>query len=121
MKRQIAIQLGEAARPLGLLRYDQQGAREGAAFEYAAEWLAAGDHFVIDPALPLVSGPQFHRKSKEGSIFHSAIADTEPDGWGRRVIQRDHAKRRSEARLRGDTTAVQPLNRDRRNPGALLD
>ena len=27
-------------------------------------------------------------------MFHGAIADTSPDAWGRRVIARDHAKRR---------------------------
>lgn len=27
-------------------------------------------------------------------MFHGAIADTAPDAWGRRVIARDHAKRR---------------------------
>ena len=36
-----------------------------------------------------------------GSVFPGAIADTEPDGWARRVILRDHAKRRAEARRSG--------------------
>ena len=27
-------------------------------------------------------------------MFHGALADTAPDAWGRRVIARDHAKRR---------------------------
>ncbi|MSP95859.1 MAG: type II toxin-antitoxin system HipA family toxin [Betaproteobacteria bacterium] len=98
MKRTIRVCLGGTARLLGTLRYDQQGARESAAFEYDPAWLAAPDRFCIDPALQLVSGPQFHKKTREGSVFHAAIADTEPDGWGRRVIQRDHAKRRQETR-----------------------
>jgi serine/threonine-protein kinase HipA len=110
MKRNIQVQIGDDARPLGEIRYNRQGARESAAFEYDPSWLAASDRFVIDPALPLVTGAQFHRKSRDGSIFHSAIADTEPDGWGRRVIQRDHAKRRQEARRTGAETTVQPLN-----------
>jgi serine/threonine-protein kinase HipA len=62
--------------------------------------LASPDRFAIEPNLPLVTGPQFHRKSRDGSVFHGSIADTEPDGWGRRVILRDHAKRRQEARPR---------------------
>ena len=110
MRRVTAIHLGEEATPLGLLRYDQQGARESAAFEYDAAWLGAGDRFAIEPGLPLVAGPQFHRKTRDGSVFHAAIADTEPDGWGRRVIQRDHAKRRQEARRRGDAVEARPLN-----------
>ena len=38
------------------------------------------------------------------------IADTEPDGWGRRVIQRDYAKRRQEARRVGEAVEPNPLN-----------
>ena len=74
------------------------GRTESAAFAYDAEWLGARDGFAIDPGLPLVTGPQFYRRERGGSIFHGAIADTEPDGWARRVILRDHAKRRQEAK-----------------------
>lgn len=110
MKRTIRIKIGDDARPLGTIHYNQQAARESAAFEYDSAWLAASDQFAIDPALPLVTGPQFHHKARNGSIFHPAIADTEPDGWGRRVIQRDHAKRRQEARRAGTEMDAQPLN-----------
>ncbi|RKX90713.1 MAG: type II toxin-antitoxin system HipA family toxin [Spirochaetes bacterium] len=100
MKRQIDIMLGNNEVPLGELRYDWQGRRESAAFIYTPEWLSNNKRFAIDPALPLVSGFQFHaRHSWNGTIFHGAIADTEPDGWGRRVILRDHAKQREVARL----------------------
>lgn len=98
MKRVIQVCLGDDARVVGELRYDQQGNRESAAFAYANEWLAAPDRFQIDPALPLVSGFQFHKRGGDDSLFHGAIADTEPDGWGRKVIMRDHAKRRESAR-----------------------
>ena len=110
MRRAIAIRLGAEGRPVGVLRYDQQGARESAAFEYAPSWLSATDRFALAPGLPLVVGPQFHRKERDGSVFHPAIADTEPDGWGRRVIQRDHAKRRQEARRAGEPAGGHPLN-----------
>jgi serine/threonine-protein kinase HipA len=110
MRRTIGIHLGGEARPLGLLHYDQQGARESAAFEYNAAWLAAADRFALEPGLSLVAGPQFHRKIRDGSVFHAAIADTEPDGWGRKIIQRDHAKRRQHARRRGDAVEARPLN-----------
>ncbi len=93
MRRNIRVALGENARWLGTLRFDAQGARESAAFAYYATWLAASGGFAIDPGLPLVTGPQFHRRERGGSVFHGAIADTEPDGWARRVILRDHAKR----------------------------
>ena len=101
MRRTIHVALGENARDLGTLRFDARGARESAAFAYEAVWLTAADHFMIHPGLPLVSEPGFHRKEHGGSVFHGAIADTEPDGWACRVILRDHAKRRQQARRAG--------------------
>ena len=110
MKRTIRVHIGDEARRVGTLHYDQQGARESAAFEYHATWLADAGRFAIEPALALVTGPQFHRKTRDGSVLHAVIADAEPDGWGRRVIQRDHAKRRQEARRGGEAIAQRPLN-----------
>ncbi|WP_068876807.1 MULTISPECIES: type II toxin-antitoxin system HipA family toxin [unclassified Phenylobacterium] len=110
MNRSIGIFLGDNARPVGVLRYDQQGARESAAFEYTAEWLQAVDGFDLEPGLRRVTGPQFHRKAKDGSVFHGALADTEPDGWGKRVIRRDHAKRRQAQIDAGEKVEPRPLN-----------
>ena len=110
MKRTLNMFLGNGDRLVGTLRYDQNGAREHAAFAYDETWLAAEDRFAIEPNLPLVAGPQFHRKAPAGSVFHAAIADTEPDGWGRRVIARDHAKRRQTARRAGTDAGSSPLN-----------
>ena len=109
MKRTIDVILGDRV-PVGTLRYDQQGRRENAAFEYGAGWLGDPVHFALGPTLPLQPGPQFHRKSPDGSLFHAAIADTEPDGWGKRVIKRDHIKRRQELRREGKADATPPLN-----------
>jgi serine/threonine-protein kinase HipA len=109
MKRALQVCLGEEGRLVGDLRYDQQGAREHAAFTYDATWLAAPEGFALEPGLPLVAGAQFHRKVAGSSVFHAAIADTEPDGWGRRVIQRDHAKRRQGARRAGKETGSAQL------------
>ncbi len=101
MKRAIHVYIGEAARLVGLLHYNHDAGRESAIFEYDASWLAARDAFAIEPTLPLQPGPQFHRKPRNGSVFHAAIADTAPDGWGRTIILRDHAKRRTAARDAG--------------------
>ncbi len=79
---------------MGTLHHTQEGTRERAAFEYDRGWLTAPDRFAIDPALPLVAGPQFYRKTEGGSVFHAAIADTEPDGWAQRVIRRGHIRAR---------------------------
>lgn len=98
MSRDIKVYIGKEPRLVALLRYDVQGRREHAAFEYAPDWLATTDRFAIDPSLQLVAGPQFHRRTHEGSVFPAAIADAEPDGWARRVILRDHVKRQWEGR-----------------------
>lgn len=104
-QQQLDVLLGET--PVGTLRFAQEGRREYSVFEYGTEWLSATGRYAIDPTLPLVPGPQFppHVKDPDASRFHGAIADTEPDGWARRVIRRDHAKRRQAARLHGDELA----------------
>jgi serine/threonine-protein kinase HipA len=109
MKRTIDVLLGDG-RQVGTLRYDLQGRRENAAFEYGAGWVGDPARFGLGPTLPLQVGPQFHRKSKDGSLFHAAIADTEPDGWARRVIMRDQIKRRQGLRREGKVEEAQPLN-----------
>jgi serine/threonine-protein kinase HipA len=110
MRRIIEVFLGTTPRLIGRIRYGAEGSRESAAFEYDGSWLSAADRFSIDPALQLVSGAQFHKKTREGSLFHAAIADTEPDGWARRVVLRDHAKRIQEARRSGKPLASRPLS-----------
>jgi serine/threonine-protein kinase HipA len=101
MKRTIEVFLGEAPLRVGTLHYNQEGARESSVFEYDAGWLGRDGRFEIDPLLPLQAGRQFRQKSADGSVFHPAIADTEPDGWAQKVIRRDHARRRAAARAAG--------------------
>lgn len=110
MKRTIQVCLGDEAARMGTLHYDRNGARERAAFTYDEAWLNADDRFALEPGLPLVTGAQFHRQLPGGSVFPGAIADTEPDGWARRVILRDHAKRRQAARRSGKVTTAAPLD-----------
>lgn len=110
MRRTIQVLLGEMPVRVGVIQYDIQGARESAAFEYAPEWLASPDAFALAPDLRLVAGPQFHKRTRDGSVFHDPIADTEPDGWGKSVIIRDHAKRRQAARRAGASTSSTSLN-----------
>ena len=91
------------------LRFDLHERREIAAVECSTGWLCDPARFALGPTLPLQVCPQFHHKSNVGSLFHAAIADTEPDGWARRVIMRDHIKFRQELRREGKEEA-QPLN-----------
>jgi serine/threonine-protein kinase HipA len=57
--------------------------------------------FEIDPALPLEHGRAFRARKDGSSVFHGAIADSEPDGWARQVILRANGKHRKEKRDRG--------------------
>ncbi|HEX9046801.1 MAG TPA: type II toxin-antitoxin system HipA family toxin [Verrucomicrobiae bacterium] len=113
MKRTIQVFVGDEAAKVGTLHYEGIGSRERSAFAYGESWLADRNRFALDPTLPLVAGPHFHRQIQNGSVFHGAIADTEPDGWARRVIMRDHAKRRQAARRAGqklESTQLQEID-----------
>ncbi len=79
---------------MGELQFSRQGQKEVSAFRYSPAWLSNPDCFALSPDLPLSTDFQYRTGSKETSTFAGAIADTEPDGWGRRVIDRAHAKRR---------------------------
>jgi hypothetical protein len=94
-RRQVSLCIGKAGLTVGTLMYARQGRRENCAFAYDPNWLAGAARFGISADLPLVAGYQPHKAaSPQDSVFHGAIADTAPDAWGRRVIARDHAKRR---------------------------
>ena len=102
-RQDVGVVLGRSAIPIGKLSFNKDGARASSAFAYQHSWLASADRFEISPDLPLVDGHQFRKAStREDSTFHLAFADTEPDGWGCRVIARDHAKRRRAAQLAGE-------------------
>lgn len=103
MNRTLQVFVGDNPQRVGTLRYEAQGRRERASFEYDPGWIARG--FALEPGLPLVSGPQYYRPIAGGSVFPGVFADTEPDGWGQRVIRREQAKRRESAKRRGVTTA----------------
>ncbi|MEI8156843.1 MAG: type II toxin-antitoxin system HipA family toxin [Burkholderiales bacterium] len=112
IKKSVGVALGQSAIPLGTLTYTKEGHREHSTFAYDSDWLNnAKARFVISPDLPLVAGNQFRKApSKEDSIFHFAFADTEPDGWGCRVIARDHAKRRRAAQANGSQVPAVELS-----------
>lgn len=112
MKRSVKVFIGEVAKLVGSLGFSAEGNREACSFAYADSWLADKDRIQIDPALPLIAGPQFHAKSnnEHASIFHGCFADSEPDGWGTRVVRREHAKRRRESERDGIPFDPRPLN-----------
>lgn len=76
-------------RFVGTARFSLRRGVVSTTFSYGEEWLAAGSvAFALDPALPLVVGPQ-HVAGIPG-----AFRDSAPDRWGRTLIERD---RREEA------------------------
>lgn len=96
VNRSVSVTIGEASLALGTLNYTRQGVRESSAFAYAQTWLESAHRFAVSPDLPLTAARQFKKAaSRENSVFHGAIADAEPDGWGRRLIARAHARRRA--------------------------
>ncbi len=102
----VELRLGADGIALGDLSFVQQGRRQFSVFAYQSSWLANPDRFEISPDLPLNSGFQACKASPNAgadAIFHAAIADTAPDAWGRRVIDRAHA------RARRNNPALQPL------------
>jgi serine/threonine-protein kinase HipA len=95
IRQQVQLCLGKMDLPVGSLVFVRQGQRENCAFAYDEAWLANPARFNVSADLRLVPGHQPHKAaSPHDSVFHGAIADTAPDAWGRRVIARDHAKRR---------------------------
>jgi serine/threonine-protein kinase HipA len=102
--------LGEHAIPVGTLTYSRQGARENTLFVYDDAWLENDNRFEISADLPLTRERYFHKAAtRSDSVFHSAIADTEPDGWGCKVIARDHAKRRKAGQA-GESVALTEMD-----------
>ena len=109
MKRSITVCVGEAAVEVGTLTFDARGARKLAGFSYAPSWLGRADRFAVSPDLTLGEGHQYRaNKARDESAFFACFADLEPDGWGRIVILRDHAKRRKLAKP--DRSPAGPLD-----------
>jgi serine/threonine-protein kinase HipA len=92
----IQVGIGAKASPVGRLTFVREGRREYSGFSYEKEWLKSPERLEISPDLPLRED-YFTRRapSDADSPFPFAFADTAPDAWGRRVIQRAHVKRRA--------------------------
>jgi serine/threonine-protein kinase HipA len=102
--------LGKAEKPLGRLIFVKDGQREFSQFAYSDEWLADARFFDISPDLNRQSGYQLRKPpTKNDTCFFLALADTEPDAWGRRVIARAHAKARAKDASLGPLTEADYL------------
>lgn len=104
--QQADVWLGRTPLEVGDLLFVRDGRREYSSFAYRPQWLVHPERFQISPDLPLATGRVTRRApTAEDSAFPFALADTEPDAWGRRIIDRSHARRRR------DDPSLAPLTR----------
>jgi serine/threonine-protein kinase HipA len=96
IKHQMQVVIGAKASSVGQLTFVREGRREYSGFSYGKDWLTSPERFEISPDLPLREDFFTRRAPSDvDSPFPFAFADTAPDAWGRRVIQRAHVKRRA--------------------------
>jgi serine/threonine-protein kinase HipA len=83
-RTQMDVLLGKAEKPLGRLFFVKDGQREFSQFAYSEDWLADAQFFDVSPDLTRQSGYQLRKPpTKNDTCFFLALADTEPDAWGR--------------------------------------
>ncbi|MES2017412.1 MAG: HipA domain-containing protein [Pseudomonadota bacterium] len=110
VRTELDVCLGQAGVLVGKLIYVKDGPREFSQFAYQEQWLSNPVGFDISPDLSRLLGYQLRKApSKDDSCFFLALADTEPDSWGRRVIARAHAKERKLNPALGTLTAMDYL------------
>jgi len=92
---EVHVDIDGRTQPVGLLRRQTaRGRIDAVTFEYDDAWLANDVRFALEPALQL--GPGVFASSTAAGRMFGAFADSAPDSWGRRLIQR--AERRQAAR-----------------------
>jgi serine/threonine-protein kinase HipA len=83
-RTQLDVLLGRAAKLLGRLIVVKDGHREISQFAYSDDWLADTQFFDVSPDLNRQSGYQLRKPpTRNDTCFFLALADTEPDAWGR--------------------------------------
>lgn len=111
IRTQLAVFLGHSEKPVGKLVFTKDGYREFSQFAYSEAWLSDAQYFDLSPDLHRQMGYQMRKPpTKNDSCFFHALADTEPDAWGRRVIARAHAKARAKDPSLGPLTEVDYLS-----------
>lgn len=94
-QRTLDVCLDKRSEAIGRLVFVRDGQREFSQFAYTESWLTDPAFFTLSPDLIATLGYQLHKpQSQTDSRFFWALADTEPDAWGRRIIGRAHARRR---------------------------
>jgi serine/threonine-protein kinase HipA len=89
----VVAQIGGEDVPAGRLWAHRRGRVESATFAYLPAYLAHGERYELDPQLPMLGGQQ---QTPAGRALFGAFSDAAPDGWGRRLIQRNELHRARE-------------------------
>ncbi len=82
---QVWVDLAGAPTLAGRLFAHRRGRTESASFTYDPGWLSNDAGYALDPALPRVSGTL---QTPTNQKLFGAFADSCPDRWGRRLIER---------------------------------
>jgi serine/threonine-protein kinase HipA len=110
VRRQLDVFLGKGEQAVGRLIFAKDGHREFSQFAYNEAWLLDAQYFDISTDLNRQTGYQLRKPpTPNDSCFFLALADTEPDAWGRRVIARAHAKARAQDASLGPLTELDHL------------
>lgn len=110
LRTSLDICLGKAEMSVGKLVYIKDGPREYSQFAYNEEWLADPQSIDISTDLTRQLGYQLRKPpTQHDSCFFLALADTEPDAWGRRIIARAHAKARAKDATLGPLSEINYL------------
>jgi serine/threonine-protein kinase HipA len=92
MEKEVLVYMDLQGTPhlVGRLWGRMRKGSNSATFEYDKSWLTQPEHFSLEPALTLGSGP-FHTPSDK-PLF-GAIGDSAPDRWGRALMRRAERRR----------------------------
>lgn len=116
---EVVVQVGGEDVPAGRLWAHRRRGAESQTFAYLRTYLARDDAYALDPALPLVEGPQ---QTADGRWIFAAFSDSSPDRWGRKLIRRSERRRaereRDAERSLGETELLLGVRDDLRQ-GAL--
>ncbi len=86
----VVVQIAGEDLPAGRMWAHRHGRLGSATFEYFAEYLSHAESYELDPVLVKRAGQQ---QTPVGWALFGAFSDAAPDGWGRRLIQRNERAR----------------------------
>lgn len=86
--RRIDVRIGARAVPVGELIVEADQGRETSVFTYHESWRSLERGFALAPGMPLVAAPFYGRTEERRSCLPLPLADSAPDSWGRKIIER---------------------------------